>query len=172
METLMDETRRPGLVEQIQRESNMELGRIVETASIAASPAKSSIPPASSIPRPPSWGPRVVRSLPLDAVFQWLFKNELFRLSLGAKNTLGEAWEKLQTQYEEMLDAMRREALRDPWLQPQAVSTVSTVPWKRGFTSIATALSSLTIKSIPRVPRQPLAAAMRSAIAVISPHRG
>jgi len=121
METLMDETRRPGLVEQIQRESNMELGRIVETASIAASPAKSSIPPASSIPRPPSWGPRVVRSLPLDAVFQCLFKNELFRLSWGAKNTHGEAWEKLQTQYEERLDAMRREALRDPWLQPQAV---------------------------------------------------
>jgi len=121
MEGLMDDSRRQGLVEQIQRESNMELGRKIETSAGVDSPAKSNIPPANSIPRPLSWGPRVVRSLPLDAVFQCLFKNELFRLSWGAKNTHGEAWEKLQAQYEDRLDAMRREALRDAWLQPQAV---------------------------------------------------
>lgn len=121
MESLMDDSQRIELVERIQREANMELGRAVESPVRPSMPASSSISPANFIPRPPSWGPRVVRSLPLDAVFQCLYKNELFRLSWGAKNTHGDAWEKLQAEYEERLDTMRREALRDTWLLPQAV---------------------------------------------------
>jgi 5-methyltetrahydrofolate--homocysteine methyltransferase len=57
--------------------------------------------------------------MPLDLVFQCLAKNELFRLSWGAKNTHGKAWEKLLLEFEDRLEAMRRQLLQEPWLFPQ-----------------------------------------------------
>ena len=62
-----------------------------------------------------------MNEMPLEAIFPHLAKNELFRLSWGAKNTHGEAWEKLQAEYEVRLDNMRRQALQDGWLRPRAV---------------------------------------------------
>ena len=59
--------------------------------------------------------------MPLDAVFQHLAINELYRLSWGAKNTHGEAWKKLKAEYDARLDEMRRDALNDPWLFPQGM---------------------------------------------------
>jgi 5-methyltetrahydrofolate--homocysteine methyltransferase len=66
-------------------------------------------------------GAKVVRSMPLEMVFQHLFKNELFRLSWGAKNTHGEEWEHLKAEFEARLERMQREALRTGWLKPQGV---------------------------------------------------
>ncbi len=51
----------------------------------------------------------------------WLCLRMLFRLSWGAKNTHGEAWNKLKQEYEERLNDMRRKALSDPWLFPQGM---------------------------------------------------
>ncbi len=122
MEELSDGGRRAELQARIRREAELEINRERQmTASRARASTRSTVTPAERIPRPPSWGPRVVRSMPLEAVLQHLFKNELFRLSWGAKNTHGEEWEKLQAQYEARLDAMRREALREGWLKPQGV---------------------------------------------------
>lgn len=121
MDSLMDDSRRGELIERIQSEAAIEMGRATGTSQSANGTAVSSIPPVEDLPRPPSWGPRVVHTMPLDAVFQFLPKNELFRLSWGAKNTHGEAWKKLQGEYEQRLDTMRREALRGGWLKPQAV---------------------------------------------------
>ena len=59
--------------------------------------------------------------MPLDLVFNDLAKNELFRLSWGAKNTHGKAWEELLADFEVRLDAMRRQALQEPWLFPQGM---------------------------------------------------
>ncbi len=66
-------------------------------------------------------GPRVVKDMPLEMVFQHLFKNELYRLSWGAKNTRGEEWSKLKGDFEIRLEMMRKQALENKWLQPQAV---------------------------------------------------
>jgi 5-methyltetrahydrofolate--homocysteine methyltransferase len=63
----------------------------------------------------------VVRQMPLDAVFECLAKNELFRLSWGAKNTHGKAWVALQAEFESRLVTMRREAIQQSWLQPRGV---------------------------------------------------
>jgi 5-methyltetrahydrofolate--homocysteine methyltransferase len=63
----------------------------------------------------------VVKDLPLDAVFQYIFKNDLFRLSWGAKNTHGDAWDKLSQEFEARLETMRHEAIKEKWLRPQAV---------------------------------------------------
>ncbi len=122
MDALNQAEQKPALLEKIRHESEMELGRINEKpASAAPTVLVRSVPPAPSIPRVPGWGPRLVRSMPLEIVFQYLAKNELFRLSWGAKNTHGEAWAKLQAEYEARLDAMRRQVLADGWLKPQGV---------------------------------------------------
>jgi 5-methyltetrahydrofolate--homocysteine methyltransferase len=62
-----------------------------------------------------------VRQMPLEIIFKHLFKNELFRLSWGAKNAHGEEWEKLKVEFEARLERMQRLALRQGWLQPRAV---------------------------------------------------
>lgn len=119
MEGLMDPEERPRLLERIRREAEMELGRTVTR--VEGNKRRSVVRMAERIPRPPSWGVKVVKQMPLESVFQCLSRNELFRLSWGAKNAHGEAWEKLQAEYEARLDAMRREALREGWLKPQGV---------------------------------------------------
>ena len=121
MDALIQPDNRKELVSQNRRDFEKELGRVIQTTKSAPTGQHSTVPPAKFIPRPPSWGPRVVHSMPLDAVFQHLAKNELFRLSWGAKNTHGEAWEELQAVYERRLVEMRRQALAEGWLQPQGV---------------------------------------------------
>jgi 5-methyltetrahydrofolate--homocysteine methyltransferase len=59
--------------------------------------------------------------MPLEFVFQCLFKNELFRLSWGAKNAHGKEWERLKVDFEARLERMTRQALREGWLKPQGV---------------------------------------------------
>jgi 5-methyltetrahydrofolate--homocysteine methyltransferase len=63
----------------------------------------------------------VVREMPLELVFDCLSTNELFRLSWGGRNTQGEAWETLKSEFGTRLSRMTREALESPWLRPQGV---------------------------------------------------
>ncbi len=113
---------RERLLQQNRLESERELGRATQSRQAGESAAaRSNVTPAPSIPAVPGWGPRVVRSMPLEVVSQYLAKNELFRLSWGAKNTHGEAWEKLQAEYQQRLYDMLKEAAREGWLNPQGV---------------------------------------------------
>lgn len=122
MDTLSSPQEREPARLKNQQEAEFELGRVqVKKEGVSPASNKSSIEPAKSIPTPPGWGPRFVRSMPLETVFQHLSKNELFRLSWGAKNTHGEEWTKLQAEYEDRLDKMRKQALLEGWLKPQAV---------------------------------------------------
>jgi len=75
----------------------------------------------SPIKIPDRLGPRIVRDMPLEIIFQHLSKNELFRLSWGAKNIHGEAWKKLADELENRLSTMKSEALKETWLSPQGV---------------------------------------------------
>ena len=75
----------------------------------------------SPISLPEKLGVRVVKDMPLEIIFQHLFKNELFRLSWGAKNTRGTEWIKLQAEFEDRLLEMQKDSLRNGWLKPQAV---------------------------------------------------
>jgi 5-methyltetrahydrofolate--homocysteine methyltransferase len=59
--------------------------------------------------------------MPLELVFEHLFKNELFRLSWGAKNKQGEEWAKIKKDFEARLERMKKEAQRSGWLKPQGV---------------------------------------------------
>jgi 5-methyltetrahydrofolate--homocysteine methyltransferase len=121
MDTLIDPEKRAPLQAQIRQEAEAELGRKTQGEKQTVLHQRSTLKPSNNIPRAPSWGPRVVHQMPLEIVFQHLAKNELFRLSWGAKNTHGADWVKLQAEYEERLDGMRRQALVEGWLQPQGV---------------------------------------------------
>jgi 5-methyltetrahydrofolate--homocysteine methyltransferase len=122
MDRLTDPQAREAFVAQIHQEAEQELGRGARPhLDGAGRAARSAVEPAASIPHPPGWGPRVVQSMPLETVFTCLPKNELFRLSWGAKNTHGEEWVKLQSEFEDRLQLMQREALREAWLVPQGV---------------------------------------------------
>jgi 5-methyltetrahydrofolate--homocysteine methyltransferase len=119
MEALIHPQQREELLDRIRREADHEMGRqLVKRTSRPEE--RSSVVPAP-IPFPEKWGARLVEEMPLEIVFQYLSKNELFRLSWGAKNTHGEDWKKLQAEFEERLVKMQKQALKEGWLKPQAV---------------------------------------------------
>jgi 5-methyltetrahydrofolate--homocysteine methyltransferase len=121
MDSLTDAGQRPALLERLRREAGREIERKVEKPVRAARQRSTIRPQPVQMPAGLAYGARVVRSMPLEIVFQHLFKNELFRLSWGAKNAHGEEWERLQAEFEARLERMQRQALREGWLQPRAV---------------------------------------------------
>jgi len=122
MDALMDETTRLPLLERLHAEAERELGRELHSKTESGAIPRSTVQPQPLTPPPGlAWGPRTVRQMPLEMIFQHLPKNELFRLSWGAKNAHGEEWEKLQVEFEARLERMTRAARREGWLRPQAV---------------------------------------------------
>ena len=120
MDALTDSQARPGLIQRIHREAELELGRTAPEITSRPVIARSSVKPQPLSPASFPLGPRLVRSMPLELVFLFLSKNELFRLSWGAKNTQGEEWEQLKAGFEKRLDQMQREVMHSHWLKPQA----------------------------------------------------
>ncbi len=119
MDALIDPQRREELLDRIHREAEHELG--LQPVKRTSRPGeRSGIVPAP-IPLPAKWGARLVGEMPLEIVFQHLYKNELFRLSWGAKNAHGAEWEKLQAEFDARLAKMQKQALKEGWLKPQAV---------------------------------------------------
>ncbi|MCB0100693.1 MAG: B12-binding domain-containing protein, partial [Anaerolineales bacterium] len=120
MDTLIDKNKRPELLEKIRKESDMELNRASQSAPTVASAQRSSVTPAPIL-LPAKLGQRIVKDMPLEMVLKHLNMNELYRLSWGAKNTHGEAWEKLKAEFDARLATMTKDALKEGWLKPQAV---------------------------------------------------
>ena len=122
MGQLIDPQRKPALMEQIRKEADMETGHAVQTRESRTTGQRSAIVPQPvTLPSGFTFGPKVVRSMPLEIIFQHLNVNELYRLSWGAKNTHGIEWEKLKSNFDARLERMKREALKTGWLKPQAV---------------------------------------------------
>ena len=121
MDALVDPAQRDKLSARVRSEAEREKQRAISQRRPGQARQRSDTPAADIIPTPPTRGPRVVRQMPLEFVFDCLAKNELFRLSWGAKNSHGEEWERLEAEFEQRLDLMKRQALRESWLKPQAV---------------------------------------------------
>jgi 5-methyltetrahydrofolate--homocysteine methyltransferase len=121
MDTLIDDKKRPGLLAKTVQESEMELGRTKVKTSERPNVQHSNVKPAPLTLPPSKFGMRVVKNMPLEIVLTHLNINELYRLSWGAKNTHGEEWDKLKADFDARLDQMKRQALREKWLNPQAV---------------------------------------------------
>ena len=121
MDQLSDPARHADFVHQIIDEGYAEQGKPARRQRTAVPGRRSAVQPAETIPTPPFWGPRTIREMPLEIVFKYIHKPELFRLSWGAKNTHGEEWERLEADFEARLARMQKEALQDGSLIPQAV---------------------------------------------------
>jgi 5-methyltetrahydrofolate--homocysteine methyltransferase len=122
MDQLVAPARREALLERIVSEAYQEIGRERPPVRDRRTPdRRSAVGPAPDIPTPPFWGARTVQSIPLEAVFPYIHKPELFRLSWGARNAHGDEWARLEREFEARLARMKRAALADGTLRPQAV---------------------------------------------------
>ncbi len=121
MDKLVDTNQRNLFLEQIIDEAYVEQGKPAPVKRARGVANKSNVRPSPDIPTPPFWGPKTITYMPLEIVFKYLHKPELYRLSWGATNTHGEAWTKLEAEYNERLDRMTREQIRSKTLRPQGV---------------------------------------------------
>jgi len=123
MDLVSDSERKNDFIYKNKLEAEKELDRAQNEKphSLTSVTKSNSLKHDFDLPKPKTWGVKIVQNMKLEAVFEHLSINELFRLSWGAKNTHGEAWEKLQVDYQIRLDDMKREAIRTNWLKPQAV---------------------------------------------------
>jgi len=119
MDSLMNPEVRPQLLNALRSEVERELGLKVKKV-VRSEGKRSDITPIP-IKFLERLGPRVVKDMPLEIIFQHISKKELFRLSWGAKNARGEEWNALRLDFENRLAAMQKEALQSGWLHPQAV---------------------------------------------------
>lgn len=119
MDKLVSDTRST-FVSQVIAEAYEEIGKPTPRKR-ERSNRTSNVQPAPTIPNPPFWGVKTIHEMPLEIVFKYLHKPELFRLSWGATNTHGDEWTKLEAEFEARLERMQKEALRDKTLRPQAV---------------------------------------------------
>ncbi|HYO47459.1 MAG TPA: methionine synthase [Gemmatimonadota bacterium] len=73
------------------------------------------------VPRPAFYGTRVIESLPLEALYERIDLNTLYRLHWGAKNAKGKEWDRLLAEeFEPRLERYQAEALASGWIVPQA----------------------------------------------------
>ncbi len=121
VDALVTPANREVLLEKLRADAARERERSLTPRRRVRSKSRVKLPPAQVIPQPSSWGARVVHEMPLEFVFDCLFKNDLFRLSWGAKNAHGDEWVRFQADFEDRLERMKRQALKEGWLQPQGV---------------------------------------------------
>ncbi|MBT7074169.1 MAG: dihydropteroate synthase, partial [Anaerolineae bacterium] len=120
MEALQNADAKPALMEKHQAQITREIERTSKPVKKKAASQRSKILP-NPIPLPAKLGAQIVKDMPLEMVFEHLYKKELFRLSWGAKNTRGEEWTKLEAEFEERLAKMKIDALKSGWLKPQGI---------------------------------------------------
>jgi 5-methyltetrahydrofolate--homocysteine methyltransferase len=122
MGQLIDPQRKPALMEQIRKEADMEREHAVQPQKDQPTRQRSNILARPiQLPAGTTFGPKVVRSMPLEIIFEKLNVNELYRLSWGAKNTHAAEWDKLKSEFDARLENMKHAAVKDGWLNPQAV---------------------------------------------------
>ncbi len=119
VDKLIDKDQRDSFVTEIITEAYDEIGKKTPAKRTLPNRAGKKLAPAE-IPTPPFWGARVIEEMPLEIVFKYIHKPELFRLSWGAKNAKGEEWERIQAEFEARLTQMQKAAIQAGTLQPQA----------------------------------------------------
>src|SRR6185437_4007590 len=83
--------------------------------------ARSDVAANNPVPKPPFWGTRVVRDIPLDEVFSLLDLDELYRLQWGARGSGPQYDATVKNEFEPVLARLTADAKQGGWLKPQAV---------------------------------------------------
>ncbi|HUR91287.1 MAG TPA: dihydropteroate synthase, partial [Gemmatimonadaceae bacterium] len=86
-----------------------------------AAGSRSDVSSGNPLPRPPFWGTRVLRDIPLDEVFALLDLDELYRLQWGARGSGEQYKATLKNEFEPVLARLKADAVARKWLEPQAV---------------------------------------------------
>jgi len=122
MDSLMDPASRETLTETAKKSADFELGRELSPRHRRHKVrGLAGVARLEELPKPPQWGPQVIKGIPLSKVKDHLALNELFRLSWGAKNAHGDAWNALQVEFSTRLEQMLKDAEEEAWLKPQGV---------------------------------------------------
>ncbi len=86
-----------------------------------AAGARSDVSATNPLPRPPFWGTRVLRDIPLEEVFDLLDLDELYRLQWGARGSGDQYKATVKNEFEPTLARLKADAVARKWLEPQAV---------------------------------------------------
>ncbi len=86
-----------------------------------AAGARSDVTSGNPVPRPPFWGTRVLRDIPLGEVFELLDLDELYRLQWGARGSGEQYKATVRNEFEPTLARLKVDAVARKWLEPQAV---------------------------------------------------
>jgi len=122
LDRLTDPERRPALVSDIHAAAQAAAAPREASAQATIMPARSAVRPVAAIPPPPFWGPRVLEPVPLDALFDLLDTDSLFRLSWGGRGTKGADWDRLVAgEFAPRLAQLRADMMRAPWLHPRGI---------------------------------------------------
>jgi 5-methyltetrahydrofolate--homocysteine methyltransferase len=124
MESLSDPKEREAILDRAKREAFA----LRERQRTAAAPSNGQITYSSvkseraPVPKPPFWGARVVRDVDLPKLWSCFDLRSLYRLSWGAANTKGEAFDALvRDDFEPRLHRYQRVAVEEGLLQPRFV---------------------------------------------------
>jgi 5-methyltetrahydrofolate--homocysteine methyltransferase len=114
--------RRGELIERTKREALSRRDR-ARTASVPATILRSAVKEErADVPVPPFWGVRSIDRMDLRELWPCFDLRSLYRLSWGAANTKGEAFERLlRDDFDPRLARYQAEAMRNGLLQPRAV---------------------------------------------------
>ncbi|HEY3383343.1 MAG TPA: methionine synthase [Vicinamibacterales bacterium] len=119
VDRLMDPTTRDAV---LARERTAADERRKPAAKAAVIAGRSSIVARpEDVPQTPFWGSRTMQTMPIEEVFERLNESRLFRVSWGGSTQRGAGWKQLQKDFSARLERMKREAIEQRWLVPQAV---------------------------------------------------
>ena len=121
MDQLSDPARKAALLAMVYEKADQEFGKKKVERPVTVTERAISVKPAEFIPEVTKWGPRVVRNLPLQTVATHLDIKSLYRMNWGGTGLKGEAWEKMQLEFDARRLSMLAQAEKEGWYKPQAV---------------------------------------------------
>lgn len=125
MDALQDPAGRGAYVEKLVTDArndvflNVQVGKDVAVGD--AGGERSDVAADNPVPVPPFWGPRVLRDIPLDEVFELLDLDELYRLQWGARGSGEQYKQTVKEVFEPVLERLKEDARQNGWLECQAV---------------------------------------------------
>jgi 5-methyltetrahydrofolate--homocysteine methyltransferase len=125
MDVLQDPKRRkPFVVKNLDDARNDVFLRTTVGKDIAVGDAggeRSDVSATNALPRPPFWGTRVLRDVPIDEVFDLLDLEELYRLQWGGRGSGEQYKSTVKNEFEPALKRLKEDAKKNGWIRPQVV---------------------------------------------------